>query len=72
MSRPSCLAEPDLLSAAMGESMTAAAREHLAACASCDRRLRHLTGEVAVLRRVAASLPKLSSPVPLVPPDSLV
>ena len=46
MSRPSCLAEPDLLSAAMGESMTTA-RKHLAGCPFCGRRLRRLAGEVA-------------------------
>ncbi len=69
MSRPSCLAEADLLSAATGESMTAAARAHLARCPSCGRRLRRLQGEVAVLRHVVAGMEWPSS-IPLAPPDN--
>ncbi|HEY7428892.1 MAG TPA: hypothetical protein VH682_31970 [Gemmataceae bacterium] len=73
MSRPSCLAQAELLSAALGESMPALAQEHLAVCASCVRRLRRLTAEVAALRRIATALPELPSPTPLAPsPDRLV
>ncbi len=63
MSRPSCLAEVDLLAAAMGESGTALTREHLAVCASCARRLRRVTAEVAALRRGrAAGVAAVKSP----------
>jgi anti-sigma factor RsiW len=63
MSRPSCLAEADLLSAALDESLTAAARRHLSACVFCGRRLRRLRAELAALRRLAEPAPP--SPAPL-------
>jgi hypothetical protein len=56
MSRPSCLAEADLLALALGDEESGVAWQHVLGCPACRNRLRRLTLEIVALRQAALAL----------------